>query len=119
MKQLFSAYPAGLAGAALLLFRFSLGLFLATSASEILSLNHWPALLLDGLAIMLGFGIATRSVAGFVAVGAAIALLLGACATPALLLPHAIDAVALALIGPGAFSIDARLFGRATIHLPR
>lgn len=119
MKQLFSAYPAGSAGAALLLFRCSLALFLATSASEILSLNHWPALLLDLFAVVLGFGIATRTVAGFVAVGAVIALLLGACTTPVLLLPHAIDAMALALIGPGAFSIDARLFGRATIRLPR
>jgi hypothetical protein len=119
MKRLFSAYPAGLAGAALLLFRCSLALFLATSASGILSLNHWPALLLDVCAIALGFGIATRTLAGVVAAGAAIALLLGACATPALLLPQAINAIALALIGPGAFSIDARLFGRATIHLPR
>lgn len=119
MKQLFSAYPAGLAGAALLLFRCSLALFLATSASGLLSLSHWPALLLDAFAIALLLGIATRTVAGLAAAGAATALLLGACGAPALLATHAIDAAALALIGPGAFSLDSRLFGRSTIRLPR
>ena len=28
------------------------------------------------------------------------------------------NAAALALIGPGAYSVDARLFGRRVVHLP-
>ena len=38
---------------------------------------------------------------------------------PMLIFTQTIDAFALAMIGPGAFSVDARLFGRATITLPR
>ena len=119
MKQLFSAYPAGLAGTALLLFRFSLAIFVATRASEILSLSHWWALTLDIIALALAVGIATRVLAGLAAGAAMVTLLLGACATPDLMVTHMINAAALALIGPGAFSIDSRLFGRATFHLPR
>jgi putative oxidoreductase len=118
MKQLFSAYPAGLAGVALLLFRCSLALFIATTATEILPLRHWSAFILDILAVALAAGFATRTIAALGATAGCIASLSGTCAMPILLLTHVLDAVALAMIGPGAFAIDARLFGRATIHLP-
>jgi hypothetical protein len=118
MKQLFSAYPAGLAGAALLLFRCSLALFVATTATEILPLRHWSALTLDIAAVSLAAGFGVRTIAALGVLAGCAALLSGACAMPILLLTHVIDAAALAMIGPGAFAIDARLFGRATIHLP-
>src|SRR5690349_1772983 len=118
MKQLFSAYPAGLAGVALLLFRCSLALFIATTAAEILPLRHWSALMLDVLAVSLAAGFATRTIATLGTVAGLFAVVSGACAMPILLLTHVLDAAALAMIGPGAFAVDARLFGRATIHLP-
>lgn len=119
MNQLFSAYPAGLAGGALLLFRFALALFVATTASAVFALQYWPALLLDLLAVALAAGFSTRLVAAVLGVAGGIMLLRGGCAMPMLLSTQILDAAGLALIGPGAFSIDARLFGRATIRLPR
>jgi hypothetical protein len=118
MKQLFSAYPAGLAGLALLFLRCSLALFLAASTSEILDLQSWPLLILDGLAVALAAGFATRIIAATAAVAGGFALILGDCAMPVIVLSQVIDALAIALIGPGAYSIDARMFGRITITLP-
>jgi len=119
MKQLFSAYPSGLAGAALLLFRCALALFVATAGTGIFSQLPRSAVILDLLALSLAIGFSTRLVAALAALAGIVILLCGSCAAPALLLSHALDAVALALIGPGAFSIDARRFGRSTIRLPR
>ncbi len=119
MKQLFSVYPAGLAGAALLLLRCSLALVLTSSASEYLDLRSWPALVVNGLAIALVAGFATRIIAASASVAGLLALAAGDHAMWVLLLGRSIDALALALIGPGAYSIDALLFGRATITLPK
>lgn len=119
MKQLFSAHPAGLAGAALLLLRCALALFVATTATELFPVRQWAALILDVLAVSLAAGFATRLIAALAALAGLALLLGGGCAQPMLLLTQVMDAAALAMIGPGAFSIDARLFGRATIRLPR
>lgn len=119
MKQLFSAHPAGLAGAALLIFRCALALFVATTATETFPVRHWSALILDVLAVSLAAGFSTRPIAALAAIAGVVLLLVGGCAQPMLLITQAMQATALAMIGPGAFSIDARLFGRATIRLPR
>ncbi len=119
MKQLFSAYPAGLAGVALLLLRSSLALVLAFSASEFVDLRSAPALLVHGLVVALVAGFATRLIAALASLAGLFLLVAGDNAMPILLLCRSIDAMALALIGPGAYSIDALLFGRATITLPK
>jgi hypothetical protein len=119
MKQLFSAYPAGFAGSALLLFRASMALFLTVSPPRQFTSHLWPALVVDVIAIAIGIGLYTRIFALLSAFAGLIFAVSGACTEPMLLVTHAFDAVALALIGPGAFSLDARLFGRATINLPR
>ncbi|MEI8435455.1 hypothetical protein WBQ88_15820 [Sphingopyxis sp. CCNWLW253] len=119
MKQLFSVYPAGLAGFALLLLRCSLALVLTFSASEFFDLRSWPALLVDGLAIALVAGFATRIIAASASVAGVLVLVANDHATLIFLAGRSIDALALALIGPGAYSIDAALYGRATINLPR
>ncbi len=69
------------------------------------------------LAIALSIGFCTRFAAGLCA--AALLLLVWPIgwAAPLPYLIHALDAFALALIGPGALSIDALLFGRRTMHL--
>ena len=119
MKQLFSAYPAGLAGVALLLLRCSLALVLAVSSSEFLDFRSWQTLVANSLAIFLITGFATRLIAVMASIAGVFVLLADHHAMPILLLGPSIDALALALIGPGAYSIDAWLFGRATIILPK
>jgi len=119
MKQLFSVYPAGLAGVALLLFRCSLALVLTVSASEHIDLRFWPALLVHGLAVALIAGFATRTIAASASLVGIFLLVADDRAISILLLGRSIDALALALIGPGAYSVDAVLFGRSTITFPK
>lgn len=108
-----------MAGAALLLFRCSLALFIATTASDLFPTGRWPSLPIALLAAAVASGLYTRLLAAL-SVFAGVALLIGGeCKMPTLLITQMIDAAAVVLIGPGAFSIDARMFGRATITLPR
>jgi hypothetical protein len=96
-----------------------LTLVLAASAAEFLDLSVWPGLILAGLVLSLVAGFATRPIALSASVVGLVMLVTDDRAMPILLLGQSIDAMALALLGPGAYSIDARLFGRATITLPR
>lgn len=73
------------------------------------------SLTLDILQLVAGTSIAAgfmTPIAGTLAVATAVAA-----ASP--LIEVAIIAAALILLGPGAFSIDARLFGRREITIPR
>jgi hypothetical protein len=117
MKHIFFAFPGGLAGAALLLLRVSVALLLVTIPAESSS-KSLSALFCYLVAITIGLGFCARIAA---AVAVAICAILLWPPGPDYVAPffiHILDAVALALIGPGAFSIDARLFGRRTVHLP-
>jgi uncharacterized membrane protein YphA (DoxX/SURF4 family) len=112
-------FPAGAPGVALALLRLSvLGClwqrFLADAPAE----SAWWLLSLGVISVFLVIGVATP-VTALIATGIAL--------TPVFYPPragmffsaenltvgiHAIQALSLALIGPGAFSIDAHLFGR-------
>lgn len=116
MKFGFFAFAPGLPGMALVLLRISV----AVSLVEVGVGNDeplWMIGLAGGVALALGLGVWTRANA----VGAAIIygwlwLSLGA----HMLSAHfatVLDAMALILIGPGAFSIDAKRFGRRTVHV--
>ena len=116
MEKLRLLFPAGVHGVALLLARCS-------AASLLLGLSYRsalpPWLVWGGLALaaMLAFGLLTR-----VAAGAGAALVawaaygaggdLGLCLAVATL-----QVAALSLLGAGAYSVDAHLFGRRVIHL--
>jgi hypothetical protein len=119
MKQSFSAYPAGLSGVALLLFRASLALFMTTALPMKFTSHFWPAVIIDIIAIAIAAGFYTRFFSILCAGAGMVAALNVTCTAPILLAAHILDALALAMIGPGAFSIDARLFGRSVINLPR
>jgi len=132
LQKLFSAFPGGWPGLGLILLRVAVasyvvlyGLILFAS-SDVARLLAWPASLLNilvGLAILAGF---LTPLAGAISAVGALALgfsrltAMDACkwsdTTTAFLI--AIVSVALILLGPGAMSVDAKLFGRREIILP-
>ena len=122
MKQLFSVYPAGAAGAGLLLLRLSIALFLVSALPAEMQAVHplppWAVVALDLVSLSIAFGICTRSLVALCAIVGATTALAGGFETAPFLIVQILNAAALALIGPGAFSIDARLFGRSTITFP-
>jgi uncharacterized membrane protein YphA (DoxX/SURF4 family) len=108
-------FPAGTAGVGLLLLRVSVTISLLALTSAETTAVDWRHLLAILAAIALCVGVQTRVAAGIsllaclYAIGAGISLALNAV--------HLATAVALCLIGPGAFSVDARIFGRRQIRL--
>jgi hypothetical protein len=112
-------FPAGGPGIALLMLRVSIAAMLLIAddpGAHILSVT-WEFLVLAALCILLCVGFLTPA----------------ACILSALLVGHQLPliadkqtmgvtftlviTIALALLGPGAFSIDARLFGRRIVPL--
>jgi hypothetical protein len=112
------AFPAGAAGVALLLLRASVVFFLLTGPAGVGSGNPWSVLLSTFLAILVGAGFSTRIIAGASGLALVVAVWPTGWVHPLPCVSPALDAGALALIGPGAFSIDALIFGRRTMQLP-
>jgi hypothetical protein len=118
MKLTSPLFPSGVAGLGLLLLRLSAALLLVSILIDIDRTYPWAPLPLGAVAIAISLGLATRIAAGLCAAVTPF-LLIEDCGAPGLLVAtHALDALALLLLGPGALSIDARLFGRRTIGLP-
>jgi uncharacterized membrane protein YphA (DoxX/SURF4 family) len=131
LTRLFPAFPAGLAGMALLLFRGVLSATLLLEARSCLNAG-WGAtttglvgLAALALAALLLVGFLTP-IAGLLAgMGCAFVALSGG-AIPALVILDSRQSVVFAatmlfgivVLGPGAFSVDARLFGRREIIIP-
>ena len=119
MSETILSYPDGVAGVALLLMRLSSGLVAWPVLSRLLEpAGPWPgwmAALLLGAALVLGAF--TRIAAMLLA--AALAMLLAGISGDVMLplLACAGNVAALALLGPGAFSADARWYGRRVIRL--
>ncbi len=119
MSQLFPGHPSGPAGAALLMLRIAAALILAASCIfvDANGFSPWLSVILALPAILLFFGLGTRlaALAGTVlAVVAAVELggwrggLIGL---------EALNFAAISLLGAGAYSIDAQMFGRRVIKL--
>lgn len=120
MQRLFSAFPFGRPGVALLLLRGALGVLLLDGMLG-------PLGTLDSIWVLLAPCLLAASLwAGFMTPAAAVLCVLLELATwlsglgsfQAVHLCATLDAVALMLLGPGAYSVDARLFGRRKIVLP-
>ena len=129
MQRLFSAFPEGRAGAGLLLLRIAVGLsLLAQVAGQLVNPEHPTAavwigdtcMIVSAIAIIVGFltpvpaAVLTCLIAGRWAVRRICGVVDGD--LTALLL--AANTVAIALLGPGAFSIDGHLFGRREVIIP-
>uniref|UniRef100_B0T7L8 DoxX family protein n=1 Tax=Caulobacter sp. (strain K31) TaxID=366602 RepID=B0T7L8_CAUSK len=109
-------FPGGLSGVALLLGR------LATASMLILVFRDgldavWPAVPLVLLAASLAAGFLTRAMAGICAALVLFAASRADGVLAGVLAISALHILGLALTGGGAYSLDARLFGRRVIRL--
>jgi putative oxidoreductase len=111
LRPLFSTYPRGLAAAGLLLLRIGVGVvLLARSAPDDIFGAAGAASLIAGFLTPLAA----------LAMAAALAVSIYRSHLPELSIVLLIGgSVALALLGPGAWSVDARLFGRREIVIAR
>lgn len=117
MKHSFLAFPAGATGVALLLLRAAVAIALVAPPYGSIPPHSSQAVACDLLALAVATGFRTRMAASIaVVVALAVAVAASDLATVAAS-TFFLQAVALTMIGPGAASIDARLFGRRTVHL--
>ena len=119
MQRLYSTFPCGPPGAGLLLLRavtatplIYAGLLTATDPSPVVL-----KVVTAGAAILLLIGLWTPFAGALIAV-AELDLAVSHPAEPWTYLHSAVLAAALALLGPGGCSVDARLFGRKHIQIP-
>ncbi|MFZ6719786.1 hypothetical protein [Undibacterium sp. Ji49W] len=119
MQKLFSMFPAGAPGIGLLLLRMAMGLqmLVYSGCCEASRMPAWLATLVLVWMGLILLGVLTPAMvvlwipfAGFLVLAGNLALM------PAV--TSGFSALALALLGPGTYSVDARLFGRRVIRLP-
>jgi uncharacterized membrane protein YphA (DoxX/SURF4 family) len=138
VQRLFPGFPSGLPGVAILLLRLVLG---ACLLADVLTARGgpFPIVELDTSAVLtawllrvtlgvggllIAIGVFTPFVQALLAVGVVITLpglpldpLLQDAASQAQVLKLTI-VITLALIGPGAYAVDAKLFGRREVRIP-
>jgi uncharacterized membrane protein YphA (DoxX/SURF4 family) len=133
LLQMFSMFPDGWPGGGLLLLRAAVGTVLVAQSVAYLADKRQPGFLVvivislmstAGFLLLIGF--LTRFVsmmAALVGVSGIFSWLSGfspgPLATPMTAGLFAVIAVALICLGPGALSLDARLFGRREIIIPQ
>ena len=120
MQRLFSIFPRGRPGVAILLLRIALAgalLHGALASPEFLQ-PPWVLPVSVAIGILVCLGLLTPfAAAATVAWGLAPWALSGE-RIEVLHLCANIDAIVLCLLGPGGYSLDARLFGRQQVVLP-
>jgi putative oxidoreductase len=118
MQRLFSTFPNSWPGLGLLILRFAAGLSLAAEAHLAGDLAGLTSVLaryvVDGVAVLIWIGLWTPLAA---VVGAAIQILVAIFGQrfDLSVLIFAAVGLSMAMLGPGAWSFDARLFGRKRI----
>ena len=113
MNRMFSAYPGGTPGAGLVLLRAAVILPLIDRIAGVEPARDIFALGIAVTVLAIGLGAHAR----LAALLAGMLLAPSAWTNPQLLLDQLLALGALAMLGPGAFSIDALRFGRRRIDL--
>ena len=120
LQKLFSTFPCGLPGAGLLLLRAAVaiplvhaGLLTASSPAPVI-----VEVVTAGAAVLLLIGLWTPMAGGLIAV-TELGLALSHPADPWRFVHFGVLGAVLAMLGPGGCSLDARLFGRKQIQIPR
>lgn len=135
MRRWYHGFPAGRAGSGLLVLRAGLGFqLLATGWAWLEPVLRAAPLsgaivgilsLLCGAASLLGFATPLAQVLVAVIQISTLSAVFAPVMSPSLMSGDAVAvltlaiSIALAMLGPGAYSIDAYLFGRREIHIPR
>jgi hypothetical protein len=120
VQKLFSMFPAGLPGIALLLLRVAVAamLFIDQAGRLLLPTPAWLLIVAVTAAIALGVGFLTPVFAVICGLLKAVALIdLAQIVAPLMILAFLL-AAALTMLGPGAYSLDAKMFGRRVVLLP-
>ena len=115
-------FPHGAPGIALLLLRISVAATFLITAANRFGMSSTPLLFVVALliSISLSIGFLTPILSVIVCLAAAVNALIGTSPGNFLCIFCIFDAAALALLGPGAYSLDSRLFGRrVTVVTPR
>ena len=117
MQRLFSMFPRGWPGVALLLLRSALGTTLLTGMTGPLAISDstWMVPILATVAGALFAGFLTPIASALCVVLELSALHLSNDGPVAIHLCAVLVAAAIAMMGPGGYSVDARLFGRHRI----
>jgi hypothetical protein len=120
MQRLFSMFPTGRPGIALLLLRTALSVMLLEDALGRLANQDSPWLLLPlgAVAIALCVGFLTPITSLLCVAFEAAAWRVAGGALEAVHVCAILNGAALAMLGPGAYSLDARLFGRRQVIFP-
>ena len=129
LQRLFSTFPSGRPGIGLLLLRFALGGAAILQALTMIAaepgdgtLRFWAALVLAA-GVLLTLGFLTPLAAGSLTLlyGSVAAGWIAAEGSPpfGVTVLSAIVSAAVMLLGPGAFAVDAKLFGRREIRIGR
>jgi uncharacterized membrane protein YphA (DoxX/SURF4 family) len=129
LQRLFSSFPRGWPGVGLLLLRMAVGVSLVVHGGACLvgeEHGRWALVvgllaMVAGAALLIGFLTPLAALlAGLVSIGIALPSFIpnvfGVAPATIFLV---VMAVAVLLLGPGAFSLDARLFGRREIVIPQ
>ena len=114
VERLFSMFPRSAPGVALLLLRVSVAatLWIDKPLASADTARQWIGLGLILLAISLCAGFLTPPLAVLCAILKSVGLLVAGQSLTLPTIAAILNASALALLGPGAYSIDASLFGR-------
>jgi hypothetical protein len=111
MRGFSTSFPCGAAGIGLLLLRCAALPGLLHCAGALVD-NVWTPILLVSTTCLLSLGLLTPFAAGACVLCELLCLSARAQHDIVVLSTHVVCAVALGLLGPGAYSLDAKLFGR-------
>jgi hypothetical protein len=117
LQRLFSMFPRGAPGFALLILRVSVAVSLLLSVGS--GPHHEVWILVSTLALVTALGVGFLTpIAALVTIPIYLIETTSLRVAPSELLNPILQAIALSLLGPGSCSIDAYLFGRRVVVLP-